>query len=97
MMEYLIDKRTAREWISHFHSKNEHRVSRLPESKMVDVLNMSADVAQSFFNCLSEHAPDDATRTQVIEAATHGMMFAIMQTLLITTPPAFEMPAKTVN
>jgi hypothetical protein len=96
-MAFLIDKRTAREWIVGFHARNEHRVNSHPESKMVEVTQLAEEMAYTFFRCLSEHAPDETARTQMIEAVARGLTSAILQTLLIATPPSFEKPTEAVN
>ena len=96
-MDFLIDKRTARNWIAGFHAKNEYGVNCYPENQMVDVMQMSAEMVVTYFRSLGEHSADEATRTQVIDAAAHGMVFAILQTLLVATPPSFEKPTEAVN
>jgi hypothetical protein len=64
---------------------------------MVDVMKMSVEMAQTYLRYLSEQAPDEATRTEVIATAANGLLFAAAQILLITTPPDHETSIETVN
>ena len=48
-MDFLIDKRTARNWID---AKNEYGVNCYPENQMVDVMQMSAELARTYLHCL---------------------------------------------
>src|SRR4051794_13068601 len=97
MMEFLVNKRTAREWISAFTSKTEHRVNGLPESEMVDVMDMSTELAYIYLRCLADQAKDSASRTEVTAAGAHGLIFAASQALLLADPPSIEPPSDTVN
>jgi hypothetical protein len=58
---------------------------------------MSEDMVMFYMRSLSEQAKDDETRTKLVEAAAHGISWALVQCLLITTPPSFEKPEGTVN
>ena len=95
-MYFTVDKRTAQDWLTRFHQSNEERVGHYPEKQMVDVALFSAELARAFIRCLSERGTS-AEMTQIVEAASHGMLFAIAQELLNSQPHNFEPPQETVN
>lgn len=96
MME--VDKQTARTLVSRFHQKQDYCINLQPEKQMVNLASMASDMVFAFFNSLTEQTADPSARTQMIEAAAHGMTHALVQALLLTAPPRFERtPAKEVN
>lgn len=97
VLTYGVDKRTMRTWLELFHRSNDFRLGEYQEHQLLDVAMFSAELARNFIRCITQCVKTEEERTQIVEAATHGMTFALMQECLLAMPPKIEQTQETVN
>jgi hypothetical protein len=94
---FLIDKRSAAEWVEALHWANKQFVHSLSPSRRIEVADFAAQLAFAMLRTFQEVAQDDREATHSVENAAHGMSHAIVQTLVHLPPPSFDRPENTVN
>jgi hypothetical protein len=84
---YSIDKATAESWIQHLNFRNEQHIRNLPDNQLIDVAKFASDFTFNFLRGLREVALDPTNSAHAVEHGAHGMMHAVVQSVLWQDPP----------
>lgn len=85
---YSISKDTAEFWMRHLNLRNEQYVRNLPPNTMIDVANFASEFTFNFLRGLREVTADPTNSAHAVEHGAHGIMHAVVQSVLWQDPPA---------
>lgn len=84
---FLIDSRTAADWLEYLAKRNERFVYELRKDNTLDVSVFASRVALNMIGSLRDLGTDSRECSHLVEHAAHGITHAVVQALLWEAPP----------